>query len=331
MSAPAHWQHRNLTSLLLLPVAMLFAAIVALRRLAWRCGILRSRHPGVPVIVVGNITAGGTGKTPLVLWLARFLQERGLRPAIISRGYGAARRDPRPVPADGTPQDYGDEPCLMARRAACPVWVGADRAATAFAMREAHSDIDVIVSDDGLQHYRLARDIEIAVTDGARGLGNGWPLPAGPLREPVSRLAEVDAVVRNGDDATGAFPDALPMRLEGGCFRNLLYPQQTVAAAHFSGMTVNAVAGIGNPQRFFGHLHRLGLQLREHAFPDHHPYRAGDIAFGDDAPVVMTEKDAVKCTAFANGNCWALIVDAEVDARLGKLLTTRLSLAARHG
>ncbi|MCW5606008.1 MAG: tetraacyldisaccharide 4'-kinase, partial [Burkholderiales bacterium] len=190
---------------------------------------------------------------------------------------------------------------------------------------------DVIICDDGLQHYRLARDVEIAVIDGARGLGNGWPLPAGPLREPPSRLAGVDAVVINGDDATGAFPQALPMRLQGGRFRNLRLPQQVVTAVHFRGTPVHAVAGIGNPQRFFGHLRELGLDCREHAFPDHHPYRAADLAFGDDAPVVMTEKDAVKCAAFATDNCWALIVDAEVDARLGDLVTARLPQAARHG
>ncbi|MBX3650582.1 MAG: tetraacyldisaccharide 4'-kinase [Burkholderiales bacterium] len=331
MSAPELWQHRNLKSLLLLPLAALFAAAAAVRRLAWKSGLLRSRHPGVPVIIVGNITAGGTGKTPLVLWLARLLQDSGMRPAIISRGYGAARSDPRPVTADGKPTDYGDEPCLMAQRAGCPVWVGADRAATAEAVRRAHPAINVILSDDGLQHYRLARDFEIAVIDGARGIGNGWPLPAGPLREPSSRLAGVDAVVINGSDTSGAFPQALPMRLHGDRFRNLALPQQVVTAAHFRGVTVHAAAGIGNPQRFFGHLRELGLDCTEHAFPDHHPYRAADLVFGDDAPVVMTEKDAVKCAAFATDNHWALIVDAEVDARLGELVTARLSQAARHG
>jgi len=331
MSAPEHWQSRKLKSRLLLPLAVLFAAVAAARRGAWKSGLLRSRHPGLPVIVVGNITAVGTGKTPLVLWLARFLQDRGMHPAIVSRGYGAARTDPRPVPPDGSAADYGDEPCLMARRAACPVWVGADRAAAAIALRGAHPDVDVILSDDGLQHYRLARDFEIAVIDGARGLGNGWPLPAGPLREPPSRLAGVDAVVINGGDAGGDFPQALKMRLQGDRFRNLARPQQVVTAAHFRGVHVHAVAGIGNPQRFFGQLRGLGLECSEHSFPDHHPYRAADLAFGDNAPVVMTEKDAVKCTAFATNHHWALIVDAEVDARLGELVTARLSQAARHG
>ena len=331
MSAPEHWQHRKLKSRLLLPLAALFAVVAAARRLAWKSGLLRSRHPGVPVIIVGNITAGGTGKTPLVLWLARFLRERGMHPAIISRGYGAARTDPRPVPADGSAADFGDEPVLMAQRADCPVWVGADRAIVAKAVRGSHPEVDVILSDDGLQHYRLARDVEIAVIDGARGLGNGWPLPAGPLREPPSRLAEVDAVVVNGGNPDGAFPQALPMRLQGDRFRNLGLPRHVVTAAHFRGMRVHAVAGIGHPPRFFGQLRELGLVCSEHPFPDHHPFRTADLAFGDDAPVVMTEKDAVKCAAFATDNHWALVVDAGVDPRLGELVTARLSQAARHG
>lgn len=331
MSAPAHWQHRNLTSLLLLPLAGLFAAIAALRRLAWRRGLLRSRHPGVPVIVVGNISAGGTGKTPLVLWLARFLRDRGMRPAIVSRGHGSRRREPRAVPADGSPADFGDEPCLLARRAACPVWVGVDRAAVAEALMAAHPGIDVIISDDGLQHYRLARDFEIAVVDGMRGLGNGWPLPAGPLREPASRLSTVDAVVINGDSPALSIPGALAMQLKGNRFRNIARPQHLVTAADFGDAEVHAVAGIGNPRRFFSHLRGLGLRCTEHAFPDHHPFRAADLAFGDGAPVVMTEKDAVKCAPFATENHWALIVDADVDARLGDLLTARLAQAARHG
>ena len=331
MSAPDHWQHRKLKSRLLLPLAALFAAVVAARRLAWKSGLLRPRHPGVPVIVVGNITAGGTGKTPLVLWLVQWLRAQGRRPGVISRGYGSLRSDPRAVPADGEPSDYGDEPCLLARRAGCPVWVGTDRAAVAAALRTAHPEVDVLVSDDGLQHYRLARDFEIAVIDGLRGFGNGWPLPAGPLREPVSRLDSVDAVVVNGDAATGPFAQALPMHLRGDRFRNLARPQQIVTAAHFQGSPVHAVAGIGNPQRFFEHLRRLGIDCRPHPFPDHHPFAARDLAFSDADAVVMTEKDAVKCAAFATENHWALIVDADVDARLGERIAARLVQAARHG
>lgn len=330
-SSPVHWQTRCLLAVLLLPVAALFATVSALRQLAYSCKLLKGEQIGIPVIVIGNITAGGTGKTPLVLWLAKFLAARGKRPGIISRGYGAARSDVRAVPANGSAADYGDEPCLLAQRAGCPVWVGADRAATARALRAAHPEVDVILSDDGLQHYRLARDIEIAVIDGTRGLGNGWPLPAGPLREPASRLATVDAVVVNGGDAAGAFPHSLAMRLEGDTFRNLHDAQQTVTAAHFRGRQVYAVAGIGNPPRFFAQLQRLGLDCITRAFPDHHAYTAQDLQFAGDHPLVMTEKDAVKCTAFATTRHWALVVNAVPDESLGDTIIARLAQARRHG
>lgn len=331
MSSPAHWQNRGAVANLLLPVALLFATVAMLRRLAWRNGLLKTRQAGVPVIVVGNITAGGTGKTPLVLWLAEFLRANDRRPGVISRGYGAARSDPRPVPVEGSPVDYGDEPCLLARRAGCPVWVGADRTATALALRSAHPEVDVIISDDGLQHYRLARDFEIAVIDGARGLGNGWPLPAGPLREPASRLATVDAVVVNGPDHTAAWPRAYAMQLEGGRFRNLHDPHRTVDAAHFRGRRVHAVAGIGNPQRFFDHLRQLGVDCATRAFPDHHAYVPGDLRFAGTDEVVMTEKDAVKCAAFATASHWALVVNAGIDPELGEQILARLAQAKRNG
>lgn len=317
--------------MLLLPVAVLFAAVAALRRLAYRCKLLRRQQVGVPVIVVGNISAGGTGKTPLVLWLAQFLAARGKRPGIISRGYGATRTDARAVPANGSAADYGDEPCLLAQRAACPVWVGADRAATALALRAAHPEVDAIISDDGLQHYRLARDVEIAVIDGTRGLGNGWPLPAGPLREPASRLDTVDAVVVNGGGAKSAFPQYVAMQLQGDTFRNLHDVQQAVTAAHFRGQQVYAIAGIGNPPRFFAHLQRMGLDCITRAFPDHYAYTAQDLQFAGDHNVVMTEKDAVKCAAFATTRHWALVINAVPDESLGDTIIARLAQARRHG
>ena len=329
--SPAHWQTRSPLAVLLLPVAALFALVAAIRRCTYHCKLLRSEHIGMPVIVIGNITAGGTGKTPLVLWLAEFLTARGRRPGIISRGYGATRTDPRAVPENGSAADYGDEPCLLAQRAGCPVWVGTDRAATARALRATHPEIDVIISDDGLQHYRLARDIEIVVIDGARGLGNGWLLPAGPLREPASRLATVDAVVVNGADATGAFPQAVAMQLQGHTFRNLRDQQQTVEVAHFRGQRVQAIAGIGNPQRFFAHLQRLGLDCMTREFPDHHAYTAEDLQFAGDDAIVMTEKDAVKCAAFATTRHWALVVNAIPDESLGDTIIARLAQAHRHG
>lgn len=333
-SSPEHWQTRGPLAALLLPVAALFAAIAALRRAAYRHELLRIERIDAPVIVIGNITAGGTGKTPLVLWLAQFLIARGRRPGIISRGYGATRTDPRAVPANGSAADYGDEPCLLARRAGCPVWVGTDRAATARALRVAHPQTDIIISDDGLQHYRLARDIEIAVIDGARGLGNGWPLPAGPLREPASRLAKVNAVIINGADATGIarqHPQAMTMRLAGSEFRKLLNPAHVADAAHFRDQCIHAVAGIGNPQRFFEHLRQLGLACTTHEFPDHHVYRPQDVDFPDADSIVMTQKDAVKCEPFATGRHWALVVNAEPDERLGDMILARLAQANHHG
>jgi tetraacyldisaccharide 4'-kinase len=331
MAPPSHWQHRNAVARLLLPLAALFAAVTALRRAAWRHGLLRARHAGVPVIVVGNITAGGTGKTPLTLWLADFLRNHGRHPGIVSRGYGAKRGDPREVPPDGLPQDHGDEPCLLAQRAGCPVWVGHNRAATVQALLAAHPEVDVIISDDGLQHYRLARDFEIAVIDGERGLGNGWLLPAGPLREPASRLATVDAVVVNGAARHSPWPQALSMRLHGERFRNLLQPEQTVTAAHFSQRRVHAIAGIGNPRRFFAQLGQLGLSCMPREFPDHHPYAAQDLEFAGDSDIVMTEKDAVKCAPFASARQWALVIDAEPDPRLGDMILARLAETSRHG
>ena len=325
MATPTHWQQRGALALLLLPLTALFATVAALRRAAWRHGLLKAQHPGVPVIIIGNITAGGTGKTPLTLWLAQFLLQQGKHPGIISRGYGAAAAHAREVPPDGKPQDYGDEPCLMAQRAGCPVWVGTDRVAVARALLEAYPQTDVILSDDGLQHYRLARDFEIAVIDGVRGLGNGWLLPSGPLREPAARLNEVDAVVINGRDETRAWPQALAMQLDGNRFRNLLHPEQAVGSEHFRGKRVHAIAGIGNPQRFFAQLGRLGLPCMPRAFADHHAYTAQDLAYAGDDEIVMTEKDAVKCTAFATVRYWALTVNAEPDPRLGEMILARLA------
>lgn len=325
MATPTHWQHRGAIALLLLPITAVFAAVAVLRRTAWRHGLLKAQHPGVPVIIIGNISAGGTGKTPLTLWLAQFLQQQGKHPGIISRGYGAAATHARAVPLDGKPQDYGDEPCLMAQRAGCPVWVGSDRVAVARALLEAHPQTDVILSDDGLQHYRLARDFEIAIIDGARGLGNGWLLPSGPLRELAARLDEVDAVVINGRDDTHIWPQALKMNLDGNRFRNLKHPEQTVGSEHFRGKRVHAIAGIGNPQRFFAQLGRLGLSCMPRPFADHHAYAAQDLAFAGEDDIVMTEKDAVKCTAFASARHWALIVNAEPDPRLGEMILARLA------
>jgi tetraacyldisaccharide 4'-kinase len=321
-----HWESITLVSLLLYPVSLLFRAAVAARRAAYRAGVLETVRLPVPVVIVGNVAIGGTGKTPLVLWLAAFLRERGRRPGIVSRGYGGTAAGPAPVPPDGDPRRYGDEPVLLAQRAGCPVWIGADRAAAGQALLAAHPDCDVIVSDDGLQHYRLARDVEIVVSPADSR--NTWMLPAGPLREPPGRSADADAIVVHGyrpaASASPGSPPVFTMTVAGSTFRNLLNPAASAEADRFRHRNVHALAGIGHPQRFFRHLQGLGLDFTAHPFPDHHPFAASDLEFAGADAVLMTEKDAVKCVAYADEHHWALRVDAQVDPALGELVLSKL-------
>jgi tetraacyldisaccharide 4'-kinase len=316
-----HWYRITPLHLILLPVSLIFRMLVALRRSLYRCGIIESHSLPVPVIVVGNISVGGTGKTPLTLALAQQLIARGHHPLIISRGYGGNAVQ-QAVSAASDAQQVGDEPLLMARRGLCPVWVGRDRVATATAALAAHPQCDVVLCDDGLQHYRLRRDVEIAVVDGVRGFGNGYLLPAGPLREPVARLATVDAVVVNGGAAASG---QYAMRLGGAVFYQLTDPNQTATAADFLHSNNHAVAGIGHPQRFFDHLRTLGLSFTPHPFPDHHPYSADDLAYADCDALLLTEKDAVKCAAFATEQCWVLRVDAQVSPALTQLILEKVT------
>lgn len=330
-----HWYRITPLSFLLVPVSLVFLAVVALRRALYRMGWLKVVRIPVPVIVVGNITAGGTGKTPLVAWLEGFLRAHGMRPGVVSRGYGGRHRAPTAVPAGGDAVVFGDEAVLLARICGGPVWVGHDRAATAVALLAAAPDCDVIVSDDGLQHYRLGRDIDIAVVDGRRGAGNGLMLPAGPLREPGSRLASMDAIVVNvSESATVALktvkPAAYAMRIGGNEFYNLLNPERKVGPAYFRGRAVHAIAGIGRPERFFQLLRRLGIDFTAHSFSDHHAYVASELSFPDAECILMTEKDAVKCARFAHERHWVLPVSADIDAAFGELMLARLQ-KARHG
>lgn len=324
-----HWQRTTLLGLLLYPLSIVYRVAVALRRLLYRSGLLATVRLPVPVVVVGNITVGGTGKTPVVLWLVNFLREHGRRPGIVSRGYGGNTIAPAAVTAVGDPAACGDEPVLLAQRSDVPVWVGADRAAVAKALLAAHPECDVIVSDDGLQHYRLARDVEIAVIDGMRGLGNGHFLPAGPLREPSERLAAVNAIVINMSQSSAIAlqaraPATFAMTLQSRGFHNLLNLDHTAEPEHFHSRQVHAIAGIGNPQRFFAQLQRLGLAFTAHSFPDHHAYSPADLTFPGADFVIMTEKDAVKCRSFATELYWALRVDAEIDPALGDLVLAKL-------
>lgn len=313
------WYRVSLWHLLLWPLSLVFRLLAWLRRRLYRIGVLASVRLPVPVLVVGNITVGGTGKTPLVLWLAEFLRSQGYRPGVISRGYksqGEVRGStPQSVSAATDPALVGDEPVLLAKRLRCPVWVGADRVAVARALLKARPDCNVLISDDGLQHYRLERDMELVVVDAARLFGNGCCLPAGPLREPVSRLRQVDALVLNGAATATLNPGEYAMQLVGATLHHVKEAGRVAALADFVGKTVHAIAGIGHPARFFGDLRRQGLEVVEHPFPDHHAYQPTDLQYT--GTIIMTEKDAVKCSAFAPPDSWYLAVDAKVDASLG--------------
>ena len=310
-------------------LARLFSLIVRQRRAAYAHGRLYSRRLAKPVIVVGNLTVGGSGKTPLVIWLAQQLRERGLSPGVVLRGYGgsvASGRAPMIVAADSDVAVVGDEALVLQARTGVPVAVGRDRAAAAQLLLA--RGVDVIIADDGLQHLRLARDFEIAVIDAARGIGNGYLLPAGPLREPPERLASVDVVVLNGEGGLPAgvagVKRAFTMRLSGEWLRTLAGTEELMALSSLAGRRVHAIAGIGHPQRFFAQLAAAGLEVIAHAFPDHHRYRARDLAFDDDLPLLMTEKDAVKCRPFAAANRWYLPVAASFAGSDGGALLARL-------
>jgi tetraacyldisaccharide 4'-kinase len=318
------WYRIRPAHVLLIPLSLLFAAATALRRWLYRAGVLPNDPLPVPLIVVGNITVGGTGKTPCVLWLVERLVEQGYRPAIVTRGYGGSEKL-QEVRPDSLPASAGDEAILLARRSGVPVLAGRDRAQAARSALATHPDCDVLVSDDGLQHYRLSRAIEIAVVDGQRQFGNGWLLPAGPLREPVRRLTCVDAVLVNGDSPLPAVrvPQFL-LKLTGEVFRNLLNPHVSTSAAGLGDRPVHAVAGIGNPQRFFSRLQRMGINFRAHPFPDHFRFGPDDLAFARDDIVLMTEKDAVKCEAFARDTWWYLPVEAVIEPALEHLVVAKL-------
>lgn len=304
---------------LLRPLTWLYRGVVAVRAWLYRRHRLASERLPVPVLVVGNITLGGTGKTPLVIALAEYLRAQGWRPGVVSRGYGGRQETPELLPNIPDPARFGDEPNLIRQRTRMPVAVGRDRPAAAQCLLEA--GCDVVIADDGLQHYRLQRDIEICVIDGERRLGNGLMLPCGPLREPPSRLRSVDFRICNGGRAADG---EVPMQLVGDQAQHLLKADRGQSLQTFTGRRVHAVAGIGNPARFFGSLRAKGFDVIEHAFPDHHTYTRADIDFGDDLPVLMTEKDAVKCAVFAHENCWSVPVRAMLPDAFLRNLNARL-------
>lgn len=303
------WYKDPVIGLWLMPLGFLFSDIVRFRKFLYRIGMLKTQTLPVPVIVVGNLTVGGTGKTPLVIYLAEFLKNSGFKPGIISRGYGGlADSWPQWVGTESLAKDVGDEALLIAKQTVCPMVVGPLRVDAARLLLE-KTDCDVILSDDGLQHYALHRDIEIAVIDGVRRFGNGYCLPAGPLREPIERLNSVDLIIVNGEKQE---PNEFPMRLEGDIAINLLTGEQK-HLVDFLTEDCHAIAGIGHPERFFKQLALVGLNTSNKSFPDHYSFQREDIEFSDQQPVLMTEKDAVKCRLFAGQQHWYVPVTARPD------------------
>lgn len=309
------WAYR-----LLLPLSGLYWLLSTTRRLAYRAGFPGRRRCAVPVVVVGNITAGGTGKTPVTIWLAGELKRRGFSPGIASRGYGGSKSgmsmlvDPASDPAI-----VGDEPVLIAKRTGCPVVVDANRASAADRLVE--EGVDVVIADDGLQHHRLDRNYEICVIDGSRGLGNRRLLPAGPLREPVHRLEQADQVLING--ALREKAEALSV-MEQNAIRFDLVAREVVRMngslvrpiSRFAGTTVHAVAAIGNPGRFFNLLRNHGMQVIEHPLPDHSRPERQALRFNDHFDVLVTEKDAVKLTDLTDDRYWYVPVELQMDPAL---------------
>ena len=321
------WQRLGGGALIFFPLALLFRLAVFLRRLAYRTGLAKPWRAKVPVIVVGNISVGGTGKTPVTIAIVEMLKANGFTPGVVSRGYGSVpstEQDPsgvvRVFPERATPEHFGDEPVVIARRCRVPVFISPDRPAAVRALLRTSPEIDVVVSDDGLQHYALGRDFSIAVFD-ERGTGNGRLLPAGPLREPMARTASLDAIVINGKPASPLPVSRLTLRmhLQAAPLYRLADPAEKLAVPDLiarHGARVAALAGIGSPARFFDTLRTLGFEPEPYAFPDHHTYTRADFA-GIAAPlIVMTEKDAIKCAAYADLPIWVLPVAAMVDAAL---------------
>lgn len=314
------WYRPSLLNWLLIPLSWLYRFIIRLRRQAYRYGILKQLSLTVPVIVVGNISVGGSGKTPFVIWLAQYLQSHGWQPGIISRGYGGkANHYPCSVHLNSLAAEVGDEPLLIHQRTQCPVVVAPDRVAAGKQLL-AENNCNVIITDDGLQHYRLQRDLEIVIIDTRRGLGNQLCLPAGPLREPISRLKTVDFTIFHGEPTPQHQTMQLHLQQAIQLQNNSIHQPLT----EFADTPIHAVAGIGHPQRFFEQLQQLGLTIIPHAFSDHHAYTEADFQFAEAYPILMTEKDAVKCQVFATKNMWYVPAEAKLNPSLGSEIDKKL-------
>jgi tetraacyldisaccharide 4'-kinase len=304
------------------PLMVLYAGVVRLRGWLYQSGVLRSVRLPVPVVVIGNLSVGGTGKTPLTIAVVELLRVRGYRPGVVSRGYGGSQREPLLLDDAPDPVQVGDEPCLI-HASGVPVAVGRDRPAVARLLLDA--GCNVLVADDGLQHYALARDVEICVIDGVRRFGNRRLLPAGPLREPMSRLQRVDLRVCNGGIAEDG---EYPMQLRGGDVVALCDGQRQPLAS-FSGQRVHSIAAIGNPRRFHDSLRAAGIEVIEHAFADHHHFSPAELAFADGLPLLMTDKDAVKCRQFAQPHWWRVPVRAELPPAFADALVQRIEVSGK--
>ncbi|PMS17494.1 tetraacyldisaccharide 4'-kinase [Trinickia dabaoshanensis] len=317
------WQRRGAFAWCMIPLACVFGAIAAIRRATFALGWRERVNVGVPIVVVGNVTVGGTGKTPTVIALVEALRAAGFTPGVVSRGYGGKGAEPRPVTAASSAKQVGDEPVLIARRTSAPVWVARDRVACAKALRAAHVDVDVIVSDDGLQHYRLARDVELVLFD-QRLAGNGFLLPAGPLREPLSRRRDATLVNNPFERTLPPWPDTFALSLTPGDAWHVGDPSLRRPLSQFAGERVLAAAGIGAPERFFATLRAAGLAPATRALPDH--YAFDDNPFADERvdTILVTEKDAVKLNAWRDARIWVVPVEATLPARLIDLVVEKL-------
>ncbi len=321
-SIEQHWYRSSLTwlTMLLLPFSWLYHLAIVIRKKCYRLGINKILHADVPVIVVGNVTVGGTGKTPFVIWLAEFLKAQGWNPGIVSRGVGGRSQNyPRWVVESDSPTIVGDEAILIAKRTHCPVVIGVDRPA---AVQEllVQSQCNIVISDDGLQHTRLGRDLEIVMIDHARRFGNKKLLPAGPLRESLSRLSTVDFVISHPKAEVGE----IQMQLFGDELICLMNPEKKKSLDVFKNQKVHAVAAIGNPSRFFTQLKDAGIEVVEHVFPDHYVFDEKDLLFPENLPILMTEKDAVKCQHFTCVNAWYLPISVSMDVGFEKTLLSKL-------
>ncbi len=339
MKAITHyWQSINIVSISLLPISLLFCLLATFRRQLYRLSLLKSSRSKIPLIVVGNIYIGGNGKTPFVIELVKQLQKAGYTPAIVSRGYGALSEQecnlswPRKVDLKQPPVFFGDEPYLIHYATQCPVVIDPQRSRAVDSIEQT-THCDVIISDDGLQHYAMSRFIEINITDACRLYGNGFCLPAGPLRESPKRLKSVDYIVYNISQCSRDYtPRDFPEKsfLMNYKLQELIPVSiapdttQSITLATLKGKTIHAVAGIGDPQRFFKQLIELGANVIAHPFDDHHNYQASELSFGDEYLIIMTEKDAVKCQSLSLSNAWYLPIKASLDNLLVEQIVQKL-------